>query len=173
VAPLLIVFAGLPGSGKSTLAQEIARRQHAIWVRVDTAEAAMLRSGLVHSFETGLAAYVVAQDLAAENLGLGWDVVIDAVNGVEEAREMWRSLARDQEATLFFVEVVCRDPAEHRRRVDSREAPTPPVPVPTWEDVITREYRPWEEPLLSIDSTRPLQENVDRIVHHISSRTSS
>ena len=96
----------------------------------------MLRSGLAHSFETGLAAYVVGQDLAADNLGLGSDVVVDAVNGVEEAREMWRTLARDHQARLFFIEVVCRDPDEHRRRVDSRKAPTPPLPVPTWEDVV-------------------------------------
>jgi predicted kinase len=159
----LIVLAGLPGAGKSTVAALVADRLGAVWLRVDTLEASMLRAGLPRSFETGLAAYIVARDVAREQLGLRHDVVIDAVNGVEEARQMWRELARECAADRYVLEVVCPDPAEHRRRVESRPAPTPPLPAPTWEEVLQREYLPWREPTLSLDGRRPPEENLRRV----------
>jgi predicted kinase len=165
MTPSLIVFAGLPGTGKSTLALEIARRQRAVWLRVDTAEAAMLRAGLARSDATGLAAYIVVRDVAAAQLRLGQSVVVDAVNAVEEAREMWRDLASEQGVDRFVVEVVCSDVTEHRRRVESRAGPTPPLPAPTWEEVRTREYLPWTEPILTVDSVVP----VDQVVAQIQS----
>jgi predicted kinase len=168
LTPLLIAFAGLPGTGKSTLAREVALRKNAVWLRVDTAEAAMLKAGLPRSDETGLAAYVVVRDLAAVQLRLGRSVIIDAVNGVEEAREMWRDLATECGATSLVVEVICSNSEEHRRRVESRAAPTPPLPAPTWEQVRTREYLPWTEPILTVDTVKPTDETISRILRYIS-----
>jgi len=138
--PHLIVLAGLPGVGKSELARALAQRLGALWLRVDTIEASLLKAGIPRSFETGLAAYLAARDLAEEHLRLRGDVVIDAVNGVEPARQMWRELARSVPAKLQVVEVRCGDREEHRRRVESRAGPTPPLPAPTWEEVLNREH---------------------------------
>jgi predicted kinase len=171
LTPLLVVFAGLPGTGKSTLAREVALRRNAVWLRVDTAEAAMLKAGLVRSDETGLAAYVIVRDLAAVHLQLGRIVIVDAVNGVEEPREMWRSLAKESGATSFVVEVICSIREEHRRRVESRDAPTPPLPAPTWEQVRTREYLPWTERILTVDTVKPTDETISRILSYISGDT--
>ena len=168
---LLVVFAGLPGTGKSTLASEVARLRNGVWLRVDTAEAAMLKAGLSRSDETGLAAYIVARDIAADQLRLGRAVVIDAVNGVEEAREMWHTLANESGATRFVVEVRCSNPKEHRRRVESRGPPTPPLPLPTWEEVRVREYQPWNEPILTVDTAEPHEQVIDRILSYLSNRT--
>lgn len=164
----LVVFAGLPGVGKSALAQDLAGLLGAVWLRVDTIEASILKAGLPRSFETGLAAYLVARDVAEAHLLLGDDVIIDAVNGVEPAREMWRGLAKGCPASLRVVEVVCRDTDEHRRRVEGRASATPPLPAPTWAEVCAREYVPWAEPVLVVDGGRPVRANLLRIVRYCS-----
>jgi len=168
-APRLIVLAGLPGVGKSTVARRLAEALGAMWLRVDAIEASLLKAGIPRSFETGLAAYVVASDVAEERLRAGGDAVIDAVNGVEPARQMWRELARRTGARLRIVEITCPDPAEHRRRVETRRPPTPPLPLPTWEEVLAREYLPWSEPVLSVDGTRPPDENLARVLNYCAS----
>lgn len=170
-APRLIVLAGLPRVGKSTLARELALASGASWLRVDTIEAATLKAGFAHSFKTGLAAYLVARDLADDHLALGSDVIVDAVNGVEPARELWRDLARARGATLRIVEVVCPDAGEHRRRVELPGVSLPPLPVPTWTEVeaVARDYVPWTEPVLRVDGTRPARENTLRILAYCAS----
>ena len=166
-----MVLAGLPGVGKSTLARGLAGAMGATWLRVDTIEAALLKAGLPRSFETGLAAYVAAADLAGEALGVGSDVVIDAVNGVTEARRLWRRVAARSGALRYVVEVRCDDRAEHRRRVEARVEPTPPLPSPSWSEVLAREYLPWREPVLSVDGRRPLGETVSRVLRHLARPT--
>lgn len=161
---MLVELAGLPGVGKSTVARALARRLDAVWLRVDTLEAAMLAAGLRRSHATGLAAYLAVRDQAREQLALGRSVVVDAVNGVEPARRLWRELARERRVRLRVVELVCADAREHRRRVERRAAPTPPLPKPSWEEVLRREYAPWRGRLLTLDTTRPVRENVRRAV---------
>lgn len=167
----IIVFSGLPGSGKSTLAREVARRGLGAWLRVDSIENAVLEAGLARSFETGLAAYIGAREIARDNLQAGLSVVIDAVNGVEPARQMWRDLAHEVHAERYNLLVECTDPLEHRRRVESRVAVSPYIPLLTWEEVRNREFVPWDEPVLKVDTVRSLQENVDAILAYCSRGT--
>jgi predicted kinase len=166
--PRLVVFSGLPETGKSTLARAVAQRLGAVWLRVDTVEASVVGAGIAPSFETGLAAYRVVRDLARENLEVGRDAVVDAVNGVEPARAMWRELTEELRTERFTVEVTCSDRDEHRRRVETRPPASPPLTPPTWDAVVRREYEPWAEPVLSIDALRPLEENVARILEYCS-----
>lgn len=163
---MLLIFSGLPGTGKSALARAVSERIGAVWLRVDTLEASMLKAGLARSFETGLAAYLGVEDIAEEELRLGHTVVVDAVNGVEEGRQMWRQLAARTQVPRFVVEVFISDTIEHRRRVESRTAPTPPLPKPTWDEVITREYLPWNEPVLAVDGVQPIDVNVPKILSY-------
>ena len=123
----------------------------------------MLRAGFGQSFETGLAAYLAVRNLAEGHLRAGRNVVVDAVNGVELAREMWRSLAQETNARLMFVEVVCSDRTEHRRRVESRPDTTPPVPLPSWAEVSRHKYAAWVDPVLRVDSVNPTRETISRI----------
>lgn len=92
--------------------------------------------------------YVVAERVAADQLAAGRDVVADAVNAVAEARAGWVAVAARTGAALRFVEVRCSDIAEHRRRVEGREAETSGdgvsgQRVPTWAQVLGRRYEPW------------------------------
>lgn len=82
---VLVVVAGLPGTGKSTLADTIGQHLPAPVFSVDPIEAAIWRSGVAPSFETGLAAYEVAATLAEHQLHLGMSAVVDAVSSIEVA----------------------------------------------------------------------------------------
>lgn len=64
---MLIVVSGLPGTGKSTIADGIARTRQTPVLSVDPIESAIVRAGIPASFETGLAAYLVAQTLADQS----------------------------------------------------------------------------------------------------------
>jgi predicted kinase len=154
-APLLVVFGGLPGTGKTTVARAVAARLRGAFVRIDEVEAAMWRAGIGRDQPTGLAAYVVAEAVAESCLRAGTAVIVDAVNPVEEARRAWRELAQRVGAALRVVEVVCADVAEHRRRVERRRTDIGGLEVPTWEQVISREYEPWSEDRLVLDTSRP------------------
>jgi predicted kinase len=164
---MLIVFGGLPGVGKTTLSAAVAQRLGAVYLRVDAVESAMWDNGIDRDQPTGLASYGVVSAIAAANLRLGATVLADAVNPVEAARSAWRALAEAQGVPLRVVEVVCSDPAEHRRRVEAR----PPGPdqrhVPTWAQIMAREYEPWTEPRLTVDTVNPSPALVEQILTHI------
>ncbi|WP_155375689.1 AAA family ATPase [Catellatospora vulcania] len=149
---MLIVFSGLPGAGKTTLSRPVAAALGATWLRVDAIESALWRAGVDRSQPTGLAAYVVADALADAHLALGATVVVDAVNAVEQARAGWRDLAARHGRVMYAIEVVCTDAAEHRRRVRQRTPEPDQAFQPSWDDVRTREFTPWREPRLLVDT---------------------
>ena len=155
---MLIVMAGLPASGKSALAETLARALRCAVLSVDPIEAALWRAGIARTEPTGLAAYVVAEDLAREQLLLGHDVIIDAVNDAAEARQQWRSLASTAEVPIAFLEVHCSDPVVHEQRLRSRRREIPGFSEPTWQEVRDREpaLRSWTGRRLRLDSVRPI-----------------
>ena len=53
---------------------------------------------------------------------------------------------------MFEIEITCSDASEHRRRVESRSAGIPGHQLPTWSDVIERDYHPWERDRLIVDT---------------------
>ncbi len=112
---MLIAVAGLPGTGKSTLSRELARRLGAVWLRIDTVEGAMRRSG-PSAAVIGAAGYEVAMAIADDQLADGHTVVADSVNPVAASRVGWRGVSARAGAPLVEVELVCSDAAEHRRR---------------------------------------------------------
>jgi predicted kinase len=165
---MLVVFGGLPGVGKTALARLVAERLDAAYLRVDAIEAAMWRVGIARDQPTGLAAYAVAHEVAEGSLLAGAEVVIDAVNPVEEARRGWRDLASSVDSPLRTIEVVCLDEAKHRRRVETRTADLDSHVVPTWDEVQTREYEPWHEPRLTVDtSTASPVESLHQVLGYI------
>lgn len=155
---MLVVLSGLPGTGKTTVGRTVAEMLTATYVRIDAVEAAMWRAGIAREQPTGLAAYVVAEAVAEGSLRAGSSVVVDAVNAIESARQPWRDLAARTSKPLRVIEVVCSDESEHRRRVEARSVDLDGYYVPTWAEVVEREYEPWHDPRLIVDTTRPLGE---------------
>ena len=83
-------------------------------------------------------------ELAASNLLLGRNVIVDAVNPVPEARAVWRSTAHAAGAELIVIETSLTDEDEHRRRVQDRTPDIPGHRVPTWHDVQQHGWVPWD-----------------------------
>lgn len=166
---MLIVMAGLPGTGKSTIAGELARALSCAILSVDPIEAALWRAGIEKSQPSGLAAYVVAEELARQQLVLGHDVLIDAVNDAKEARFQWSSLAAELGTSLAFVEVCCSDAVTHQNRLQSRRRGIVGFPEPTWESVIARQegFQSWSDARARLDSMRPIRENVAKAISFI------
>lgn len=164
----VIVVSGLPGCGKSTVAEGIAEKLSLPIFSVDPIESAMIQSGFKRSFETGLAAYLVAETLATEQLKLGMSVIIDAVNPVQEARDMWKQLADQHDAQLMIIECVL-DKNIHKQRIDARVRNIEGIPEVTWQDVEARrtEYLPWHEERLTLDTSRAIEDNLQAALQYL------
>jgi predicted kinase len=88
-------------------------------------------------------------------------VIGDSVNALPVTRAAWKAVANRTYAWLFEIEVVCTDMEEHRRRVETRASDIPGHKLPTWEQVQSREYEPWSEVDLVIDTgTNTVEESV-------------
>jgi hypothetical protein len=64
------------------------------------------------------------------------------------------SLAKRAGVPALDVEIVCSDAGEHRRRVEARAAEIPGHRLPTWQEVVERDYRPWDVERIVIDTAR-------------------
>jgi predicted kinase len=149
--PVLIVFAGLPGTGKSGIALDLAASMEAVYLRIDTIEQAIRNSPGVRQAvnEEG---YRVAYAVAEDNLRLGRTVISDSVNPVQESRDAWKEVANLTNSILIEVEVVCSDAESHRQRVETRKVDIPELKLPTWEEVLAREYQPWNRDHIVVDT---------------------
>jgi predicted kinase len=170
-SPRLIVLSGLPATGKSAVADGLARELSLPVLSVDPIESAILDAGMERSFETGLAAYNVVEAIADHQLANGRDAIVDAVNSVNPARDMWRRLAAGHGAKLLIIECVLADGAAHEARLAAR-ARGLAIPEPSWEDVQRRraEWTPWSEPHLVLDAADPVEANIAKALDFVEGR---
>jgi predicted kinase len=161
----LITLAGLPGVGKSSIARDLARRTGTMWLRIDSMDQAMWASGTAPNDLLDWT-YRAAQAVAADNLVLGLDVIADCVNDCEEAREGWETAARKANAKLVWLEVVCSDAEEHRRRIETRSTDIAGLSLPNWNAVAGRAYASSKRDHLTVDTARrSLEECVEEAIN--------
>jgi predicted kinase len=165
LVPMLIVMSGLPATGKSAIADAVASAINGIVLSVDPIESALLASGIDAAQPTGLAAYAVAAAIAETNLRLERTVIIDAVNGVGEAKTWWIDLARREDVRLLVVEAICSDAELHRQRLAGRRRELA-IGEPDWATVTLRrdEWVAWPFAPLTVDAVDPLGDNVARVI---------
>jgi predicted kinase len=157
---MLIIFSGLPGVGKTTIARELARQIDAVHLRIDSIEQVILDffDGNLTLDDIG---YRVAYSVAEDNLQIGRTVIADSVNPIRLTRDSWVNVAKRAGVKAAKIEVTCSIPEEHRLRVEARTADIPSMKMPTWADVVAREYHAWDRERLVIDSAnRTIDENV-------------
>lgn len=165
---MLIIFGGLPGVGKTAIARELARQISAVYIRIDSIEQAL---GVQPVGEAG---YRVGYAIAEDNLRAGRTVIADSVNPLAITRDAWLDVARRAASPAVEIEVICSDKAEHRLRVESRTADIPGHVLPTWPQVLAREYDPWRRERLVIDTaTIAVEENARRIAYFLTRASAS
>lgn len=168
--PMLIIFGGLPGAGKTTIARELARRIAAVHLRIDSIEQA-IRCCAAFVPPLDEAGYRAAYAVAEDNLCIGRTVVADSVNPVAITREAWLEVARRAQAGVVEIEVTCSNAKVHRNRVEGRSSEIPGLKLPTWHDVMSREYDPWNREHLMIDTAaRTVEENVSILLDTLAAR---
>jgi len=145
------------------IASELARQLDAVYLRIDSIEQAIRDSGVV-SQSLNDAGYRAGYAVAEDNLRSGRTVIADSVNPLRITRDAWIGVADRAQVSAVEVEVVCSDPEQHKRRVETRASDVEGLRPPTWQEVVSREYEPWERPHIVIDTaSHSVAENVKRI----------
>ncbi|WP_454780372.1 AAA family ATPase [Legionella sp. WA2022007384] len=168
----LIVFGGLPGTGKTTISKIIAKRLKAVYLRVDTIEQALINiDGYPEELIVGSEGYLISYAVARENLDLGLNVVADSVNPIAITRQQWQQVAKQTEADIIEIELMCSDEQIHQSRVEGRVADIDGHELPTWQAVLDRNYEPWESKQIMIDTSKYLiDESIAIIMNFITSK---
>lgn len=167
---MLIIFGGLPGTAKTTIARELARQIGAIHLRIDAIEQAIrdCSSDVVGLDEAG---YRVAYAVAEDNLRVGRTVVADSVNPLEIVHDAWLEVGRRAQAITMEIEVICSDSREHGAGLETRKPDIFGLRRPSWEQVISREYHPWDREHIVIDTAnRSLEQNIKTLREALSPR---
>ena len=138
---VLYVFSGLPGVGKSALAKKLVRQLNAAYLRIDTIEQGIRE---LCSFEVRGEGYRLSYRIARDNLQNGMSVVADSCNPVSLTRDEWNQVAGEIGVEAVNIQVICSDIEEHRRRIESRVSEVENLKLPTWDDVLNREYHRWD-----------------------------
>ena len=156
---VLFVLSGPPGVGKSTVADALAALRPATRLSIDDVEEAMRACGIPET-ATGVSAYEVVRAAAEQNLAIGQDVIVDAVNDSTPARETWSRAAAATGARLVIGALEHPDPAAHRARLEGRTRPFTRVAEPRWAEVAARieHSEPWGPEAVLLDASRSAAE---------------
>ena len=156
----LTVVGGLPAVGKTTVCREVLRLRSEsqagppTWLRIDSIEQALRDSDEMLPGMPAGAGYYVAAAVARDVLASGGDVLVECVNPLPITRRLWEETASAVGARFLSVELTCSDAAEHRRRAQQRVSDIKGLELPGWQEITHRDYAPWPEADLRLDTAR-------------------
>ena len=157
---------GLPATGKTTIARDLARQLGAVYLRIDSIEQAIRASGAA-SHPLNDAGYLVAYAVAEDNLRIGRTVIADSVNPLQLTRDAWVEVAKRAQVNVVEIEVKYSDVSEHRHRVETRSTDIPGLRLPSWDEVVSREYHPWGREHLVIETAGQTVEQTVRTLREV------
>lgn len=168
---MFIIFGGLPGVGKSTIAKLLSKRLKAVYLRVDTIEQAITDAAQFNDSNLGVVVaegYMATYAVAKDNLEIGLTVIADSVNPIEITRNDYRKVATELNTSYFEVEVVCSNIVQHKTRIETRSSSIDGLKLPTWQDVLDRDYESWGTKSIIIDTALVSEtEAVDKIAEEL------
>jgi predicted kinase len=132
-------------------------------VRIDSIEEAILDSGVLDS-PINDAGYRVGYAVAADNLCIGRTVIADSVNPIPRSRDAWIEVANRAQVSAIEIEVTCSNAKEHQHRVETRISDIAGSRSLTWQDVVSRDYRPWNRKHIAVDTASRTVEQVVTIL---------
>ena len=158
----LTVVGGLPAVGKTAVCRELLRLRAEsqspdgppTWLRIDSIEQALRDTGEMLPGMPAGAGYYVAAAVARDVLASGGDVLVECVNPLPITRRLWEETASAAGARFLSVELICSDAAEHRRRAQQRVSDIKGLDLPGWQEITHRDYVPWPEADLRLDTAR-------------------
>lgn len=164
---MLIIFGGLPGTGKTTIARQVAKHLNAAYLRIDTVEQVLKNLNNANEL-IGPEGYLISYAIAKDNLMLDMNVVADSVNPIQVTRQDWQQVAKTANKRFIEIELFCSNADEHQKRVESRVADIVGQNLPTWQDVLERDYELWESRAVKVDTTKySIVESVQLILDYI------
>ncbi|HXN17646.1 MAG TPA: hypothetical protein VN875_04885 [Candidatus Binatus sp.] len=135
---------------KNGVARALAYQIGAVSLRIDSIEQSMRDSKAVKEIKGG--GYRMAYAVAEDNLHLDRTVISDSVDPIQLNRHAWVGVAKRAHARAIEVEVICSDTQQHRQGVEKRTSDISGLKIPTWVEVMSREYERWEREHFVIDA---------------------
>ena len=136
----LYIFSGLPATGKTTLAEKLAKFTGDVLLRIDTIEQGLRDLCSINVTGEG---YRLSYRIAEDNLKMGNNVIADSCNPIQLTRSEWEKVANSSGANFENIEIICSDKNTHRHRSEYRISSIKNLNLPSWEDIESREYHPW------------------------------
>lgn len=148
--PVMFIFSGLPGTGKTTLAKKISHRFKAAYLRIDTIEQGIRD---LYNIPVTSQGYAMAQKIAADNLINKINVVSDSCNPWPLTRNQFEQTAVSSNAYFINIETICSNKLEHKKRIETRVSDIKNLELPSWKDVVERDYKPFTTKRIQIDTS--------------------
>ena len=169
--PILYIFSGLPGAGKSTLAKSISKILKAVYIRIDTIEQGIRD---LCKFDVQAEGYRLAYKIVEDNLKIGNNVISDQCNPINLTRKEWNEVAIKNNCKYMNIEVLCSNKEEHKNRIENRKAEVENLKLPSWKEVMEREYEPWNEKHITIDTAnKTIEECTKELMEKIEFETNN
>lgn len=163
--PILYIFSGLPGSGKTVLSKRLAQVTTSVYFRLDTIEHGIRE---LCSFDVQGEGYRLTYRMAADNLRIGNNVVVDCCNPWKMTRDEWEEVAKSTDSNFLNMQIVCSDIEMHRMRVEKRKNDIPGFILPAWKEIVNRRYDDWDRERILIDTNgKSEEESFDEMMRKI------